>query len=40
MDFLLYPEMFICQLIIEQVFGMPTTAPNQFINQTTPTGLV
>lgn len=37
-DFLLYPEMFICQLIIEEVKGKPVEAPNQFKNQLTPSG--
>ncbi len=38
MHFLLYPDMYFCQLIIEEVKGMPAPAPNQFKNQTTPTG--
>jgi hypothetical protein len=32
--------MFICQLIIEEVKGMPLGAPNQFKNQTNPAGEV
>ena len=38
-DFLLCPEMPICQLIIEEVKGAPVFAPNQFRGQTTPEGL-
>jgi dCTP deaminase len=38
-DFLLTPDMFICQLIIEEVKGSPVNAPNQFIGQSTPAGL-
>lgn len=37
-DFLLYPLMFICQLIIEEVRGCPATAPNQFTGQINPAG--
>jgi dCTP deaminase len=33
MEFLLYPSMFICQLIIEEVSGSPLEAPNQFKGQ-------
>jgi dCTP deaminase len=40
MDFLLYPGMFICQLIIEQVLTPPFEAPNQFKNQINPAGEV
>ncbi len=39
LNFLLYPRMFICQLIIEEVKGIPVEAPNQFKGQTTPAGL-
>ncbi len=39
-DFLLHPMMFICQLIIEEVRGCPTDAPNQFKNQINPVGEV
>jgi len=38
-DFLLYPEMYICQLIIEQVSGCPVNAPNQFAGQKKPFGV-
>lgn len=38
-DFLLTPDMFICQLIIKKVKGSPVNAPNQFIGQSTPAGL-
>jgi dCTP deaminase len=37
-DFLLFPEMFICQLIIEEVKGCPADAPNQFKGQRSPSG--
>lgn len=37
--FLLTPEMFICQLIIEEVKGLPAEAPNQFKGQSTPAGV-
>ena len=37
-DFLLTPGMSICQLIIEEVKGFPSDAPNQFKGQTTPAG--
>jgi dCTP deaminase len=39
-DFLLCHRMFICQLIIEEVRGCPTDAPNQFTDQTNPAGEV
>jgi dCTP deaminase len=39
-DFLLSPEMFVCQLIIEEVKGNPVNAPNQFKGQTNPAGVV
>ena len=39
LTFMLYPEMFICQLIIEEVCGVPVDAPNQFRNQVNPSGL-
>jgi dCTP deaminase len=39
-DFLLTPEMFVCQLIIEEVRGCPINAPNQFKGQTNPAGVV
>ena len=39
-DFLLYPGMFVCQLIVEEVKGYPTGAPNQFIGQTKPAGVI
>lgn len=39
-NFLLYPEMSICQLIIEQVLTPPFNAPNQFKNQINPAGEV
>ncbi len=38
-DFLLKPEMKICQLIIEEVKGRPFDAPNQFKGQTKPAGI-
>jgi dCTP deaminase len=37
-DFMLYPNMPFCQLIIEEVCGIPTQAPNQFSGQVTPAG--
>lgn len=37
-DFLLHPSMYICQLIIEEVRGSPTDAPNQFKGQINPVG--
>jgi dCTP deaminase len=39
-DFLLYPGLKICQLIIEQVKGIPTEAPNQFKGQHNAVGVV
>lgn len=36
----LSPEMFICQLIIEEVQGAPKDAENQFKNQSNPAGVV
>lgn len=39
-DFLLIPQMAICQLIIEEVKGTPVDAPNQFRGQTTPAGII
>jgi dCTP deaminase len=38
-DFMLYPEMFVCQLIVERVDGLPAETPNQFKGQTTPEGM-
>jgi dCTP deaminase len=38
--FLLFPGMFICQLIIEEVKGCPIGAPNQFKGQDNPAGVV
>lgn len=37
--FQLYPGMFICQLIIEEVKGSPIAAPNQFSGQSRPSGV-
>ncbi|MHB1509996.1 MAG: dCTP deaminase [Acidimicrobiales bacterium] len=37
--FLLRPNLSICQLIIEEVRGIPTIAPNQFRGQSTPEGV-
>ena len=37
-NFNLYPEMPICQLIIEEVRGVPVKNPSQFRGQKTPTG--
>jgi dCTP deaminase len=37
-DFMLYPGMFFCQLIVEEVFGRPAEAPNQFSGQVNPSG--
>lgn len=34
----LAPGMYICQLIVERVLGIPLDAPNQFKGQTTPEG--
>jgi dCTP deaminase len=39
-NFLLYPGMYICQLIIEEVRGLPISALNQFSGQTGPAGVV
>jgi len=39
LDFLLYPEMYVCQLIIEEVKGCPVNAPNQFKGQSKPAGV-
>jgi dCTP deaminase len=39
-DFLLYPSMYICQLIVEEVRGSPMDAPNQFKGQINPVGEV
>lgn len=36
---LLFPKMYICQLIIEEVRGTPSDSPNQFSNQNDPTGI-
>jgi dCTP deaminase len=38
LNFLLYPGMFVCQLIIEEVKGLPYPGNNQFKGQTTPAG--
>jgi dCTP deaminase len=38
-DILLTPEMYICQLIIEEVTGFATDAPNQFKGQSAPAGV-
>jgi dCTP deaminase len=35
---ILEPKMYICQLIIEEVSGNPTDAPNQFRGQSAPAG--
>jgi len=40
MEFLLFPQMYICQLIVEEVSGCPADAPNQFKGQTNPAGQV
>jgi dCTP deaminase len=40
MNFLLYPGMYICQLIVEQVLHPPVEAPNQFKGQINPVGEV
>jgi dCTP deaminase len=37
-SFLLTQNMFVCQLIIEEVRGRPADAPNQFRGQSTPAG--
>ena len=39
-EFLLYPDMRICQLIIEEVKGIPTDAPNQFRGQKDAVGVL
>ena len=39
-DFLLTPNMFVCQLIVEEVKGFPANAPNQFKGQHNPAGVV
>ncbi|MCJ7484402.1 MAG: dCTP deaminase [Thermodesulfovibrionales bacterium] len=39
-NFALFPGMYICQLIIEEVKGCPLIAPNQFIGQTSPIGVI
>ncbi len=39
-NFLLIPQMSICQLIIEEVKGCPLDAPNQFSGQSSPAGVV
>ncbi|MCI0491049.1 MAG: dCTP deaminase [Blastocatellia bacterium] len=39
-NFLLIPEMFVCQLIVEEVKGCPVSTPNQFSGQTNPAGTV
>ena len=39
-DFLLVPNMFIAQLIVEEVKGCPAENPSQFQGQTTPAGVV
>ena len=36
---LLYPGMFVCQLIIEEVQGSPANAPSQFRGQSSATGI-
>jgi len=38
--FLLKPDMFVCQLIIEEVKGKPASAPSQFQGQTAAVGVV
>ena len=38
-SFALFPDMYICQLIIEEVKGCPSIAPNQFSGQTSPIGV-
>ena len=40
MEFLLFPKMYICQLIVEEVSGCPADAPNQFKGQKSPAGQV
>lgn len=39
-DFLLSPEMSVCQLIIEEVKGSPVNSPNQFKGQSSAAGVV
>lgn len=39
LTFLLYPDMAICQLIIEEVSGCPADIPSQFQGQNTPAGI-
>lgn len=39
-DFLLIPNMYICQLIIEEVKGCPITTDNQFMRQNSPAGVI
>ncbi|HWY76967.1 MAG TPA: hypothetical protein VN281_15195, partial [Verrucomicrobiae bacterium] len=39
LNFLLYPDIYICQLIIEEVKGIPTETPNQFKGQNHPAGI-
>lgn len=38
-DFQLEPDTYVCQLIIEEVKGVPLITPSQFRGQTTPAGL-
>jgi dCTP deaminase len=38
--FLLIPNMYVCQLIIEEVKGYPVGAPNQFMGQSSPAGVI
>jgi dCTP deaminase len=38
-EFQLEPDMYICQLIVEEVKGVPVQTPGQFIGQNTPTGI-
>jgi dCTP deaminase len=38
-DFLLFPNLSVCQLIIEEVKGCPADAPNQFKGQVKPVGV-
>jgi dCTP deaminase len=37
-DFQLEPDAYVCQLIIEEVKGVPIQTPGQFIGQSTPAG--
>jgi len=39
-DFLLFPGMAICQLIIEEIRGCPVSAPNQFSGQQSAAGVL